>query len=201
LIPNDNKEIKVMGTKYVWGKCDSCNGSGGYYTDRGNRNVRSEMMGNKGSYKHNEGYWVSCTTCSGTGEEEKKVNTGCFLSTACIEFKGLADDCKELQILRKFRDEYVSSLINGTEKIFFYYKYSPEIVKKISASSSQEKTLEDLYEMVIKAINYIENDDYFSALVLYETNFLNLLIKFDIDTTNAHMDSITFTPNKRLWRQ
>jgi len=40
------------------------------------------------------------TTSSGTG-------TGCFLTTACVEHKLMADDCNELTSLRFLRDEYM----------------------------------------------------------------------------------------------
>lgn len=33
-----------------------------------------------------------------------KESSGCFLTSACVKYKGLSDDCKELTELRQFRD-------------------------------------------------------------------------------------------------
>ncbi len=43
-----------------------------------------------------------------------------FLTTACLQAAGLPDNCKELQTLRRFRDEYVSRLPNGSAILSHY---------------------------------------------------------------------------------
>ena len=43
------------------------------------------------SYKYEE-----CTYYNGN-------SGGCFLTTACVTYRGLADDCYELNVLRNFR--------------------------------------------------------------------------------------------------
>lgn len=57
---------------------------------------------------------------------------GCYLTTACVEAKGLPDDCAELQTLRAFRDSYLSNLPNGKEEIDRYYRMAPGIVNAIN---------------------------------------------------------------------
>lgn len=42
---------------------------------------------------------------------------GCFLTSACTEAKGLADDCYELTMLRAFRDEYLVKQKSGKAEI------------------------------------------------------------------------------------
>jgi hypothetical protein len=36
--------------------------------------------------------------------------SGCFITTACIEAKGLPDYCLEINVMRQFRDEYIKNL-------------------------------------------------------------------------------------------
>ena len=58
------------------------------------------------------------------------AGVGCFITTVCCEYKGLADDCEELTILRKFRDTYVPKQL-----VKEYYKIAPKIVEIIKHHS------------------------------------------------------------------
>lgn len=40
-------------------------------------------------------------------QEESKSTSGCYLTSACTKARGLPDNCEELTILRKFRDEWL----------------------------------------------------------------------------------------------
>jgi hypothetical protein len=55
----------------------------------------------------------------------------CFITTAVCEADGLADDCDELETLRKFRDEFMEATANGRELVKVYYFYAPIIVGKL----------------------------------------------------------------------
>ena len=63
----------------------------------------------------------------------------CFISTACIESKGLPDDCEELNCLRHFRDKFVGNLPCGNELIEEYYKIAPKIVSAINGTKNPNK--------------------------------------------------------------
>lgn len=60
------------------------------------------------------------------------------MTTACCEYKGLGDDCYELQTLRNLRDEYIRKQPYGEELIKNYYKEAPEIVIKIKKSKDKD---------------------------------------------------------------
>ena len=45
----------------------------------------------------------------------------CFLTSACVEAKGLADDCHELSVLRNFRENYLRTVPEGRREIAEYY--------------------------------------------------------------------------------
>ena len=62
--------------------------------------------------------------------------SGCFLTSACVNAKGLPDDCYELTTLRKFRDEYLSKQECGECEIAHYYHVAPAIVERINASKN-----------------------------------------------------------------
>lgn len=57
---------------------------------------------------------------------------GCFITTACCEAVGLADDCFELRILRRYRDEFLAKQPNGPAEIARYYALAPAIVRALS---------------------------------------------------------------------
>jgi len=91
-------------------------------------------------------------------DEGKTSSTGCFVSTACIEAKGLPDDCEELNCLRQFRDEYVSALPNGSELVKEYYEKVPLVVSAINRTQNPKKIYSTLFEeLVSKTVGLIKS--------------------------------------------
>jgi hypothetical protein len=70
---------------------------------------------------------------------------GCFLTTACCDAMGKPDDCFELTMLRRLRDEYVAQLPNGAEVIASYYKRAPGIVAAVNALPNAKAIWEAVY--------------------------------------------------------
>ena len=84
--------------------------------------------------------------------------SGCFLTSACVEAKGLPDDCYELTTLRKFRDEYLAKQECGECEIAHYYHMAPAIVERIKASEDSTAVFERIYdELVTPCIRMIED--------------------------------------------
>lgn len=82
----------------------------------------------------------------------------CFITTASVEAKGLADDCYELNALRVFRDEYVRNLPNGDEIIREYYETAPRIIAGINQAKNSREISLSLYEhLVVKSIEFIHS--------------------------------------------
>lgn len=101
------------------------------------------------------------------GEFDKPKGGGmCVLATACMKYKKLSDNCKELQILRKFRDDVLSKTKDGEKLIREYYRIVNHIVSEI-----EENERYDLYEKIYKdieeAVKYIEVKDYNMAIKKY----------------------------------
>lgn len=93
---------------------------------------------------------------------------GCFLTSACVEHKGLPDDCYELQALRAMRDTIVTWNDDMKSLVEEYYRIAPVIVEKINSEPEHDKIWEDLYVNLVQAcVKHYENNDIDAALNLY----------------------------------
>lgn len=72
----------------------------------------------------------------------------CFITTACVEAMGLADDCAILTTLRGFRDGWLAAQPGGPELIATYYRRSPELLAAIMARPDGDAVLSGLYQVV-----------------------------------------------------
>jgi hypothetical protein len=79
----------------------------------------------------------------------KKRCEECFLTTACVHYIGLADDCFELSVLRAFRDNVLARMPGGGDDIESYYRHAPKIVERIGASADPSSELARLYARYI----------------------------------------------------
>lgn len=78
-------------------------------------------------------------------EEQKKAienkqtqnSEGCYITTAVCEFQGKEDDCYELTMFRKFRDEWLVNEMDGKELIKEYYHTAPLIVETINTRTDR----------------------------------------------------------------
>lgn len=90
-------------------------------------------------------------------------SSGCFLTSACVEAKGLPDDCSELSVLRHFRDSYLAGIEEGKAEICEYYHVAPTIVSNIRKLPDSLKIFEKIYEELVlpcvKMINEGRNED------------------------------------------
>lgn len=103
-------------------------------------------------------------------------NGGCFLTSACTEAMGLADDCYELTVLRRFRDTYLQGRSGGGALIRKYYEVAPEIVRKIKQKSGCGAIWQEIYrEMVQPCVLLIEKGRYEEALEHYKNKTERLM--------------------------
>lgn len=84
------------------------------------------------------------------------------------------DKCYELQILRWFRDNFVSQ-----EDIEHYYKTAPMIVAEIDKQLNSDNIYADIYQnVIIVCVRAIEQKNYDLAYNIYKENILNLEEQF-----------------------
>ena len=73
----------------------------------------------------------------------------CYITTAACQIRGMKDDCEELNLLRNYRDTYMSSLNSGEELIQEYYDIAPSIVKHINRRPDADRIYDALWEKYI----------------------------------------------------
>lgn len=63
----------------------------------------------------------------------------CYITQAVCTYRGLPDDCVQLQQLRAFRDGYLRSCPDGPALIEEYYRDAPQILRRIWASGDSDR--------------------------------------------------------------
>ena len=100
---------------------------------------------------------------------------GCYLTSACMVSKGLADNCYELETLRNYRDTWLKSTEEGLSVIAEYYAIAPKIVGAIDKRNDSNSIYDMLYEkMVLPCVKFIEEKRYQETLELYRRMTLEL---------------------------
>ena len=116
------------------------------------------------------GKYYDCNDRCNYWEEANEVSGGgCFLTTACCQYKGLPDNCYELETLRRFRDEVLFEKEEGIQLVKEYYRIAPGLVKKIEAMPDKERTeiLENIYQKILQVLNKIKSGDNEGAIARY----------------------------------
>ena len=129
-----------------------------------NRDMKKEGLLSDKYYCTKFGCW---RTESSTACDAYVKNPNCFLTTACVKYKGLPDDCKELTLLRKFRDEYMKKTEEGCALVEQYYEIAPGIVDKIDARNDKAEIYENIYKNILVCVENIENEKYEETFKLY----------------------------------
>ena len=88
--------------------------------------------------------------------ENQNGSGSCFLTSACCQYKGLPDDCKELTTLRRFRDTYLASTAEGKA-----------LVDEIMSHPQKREILEDIYSAVKRIMVLIEDGKEELAVTMY----------------------------------
>jgi hypothetical protein len=103
---------------------------------------------------------------------------GCFLTTACIEFAGLPPDCRELAVMRGFRDRYIKSRPDGETILCEYYTTAPALVRAVKSSPERETIFSEALERIRMAVSHIEAGRFLEAFELYVVTYSTLLRRF-----------------------
>ena len=102
-------------------------------------------------------------------------NGNCYLTSACVEAKGLPDDCDELTTLRHFRDSYLAASKEGQLDIEHYYKVAPSIVSEIKNTENSAEILNEIYNaLVLPCVELIKSGSLPKAYDHYKKYTLKL---------------------------
>jgi hypothetical protein len=95
------------------------------------------------------------------------AEASCFLTTAAVAYRGLKDDCYELQTLRKFRDEYMMTNDKKSD-ILWYYENAPRIVESLSEKENVREIYEEMWNnFILPSVRLIEKNNYKEAYDVY----------------------------------
>ena len=102
-------------------------------------------------------------------------SSGCYLTSACVEAKGLPDDCRELRVLRAFRDGWLKNQPGGLAEVAAYYAAAPGIVKKINGKADAKQVWLHLYEtLVCPCVALIQQGKMEEAHELYRAHVMEM---------------------------
>ena len=112
---------------------------------------------------------------------QDNVDEGCFLTTACIKYYQLDDNCYELKTLRNFRDNYLLKQKATIRLVQQYYHLAPKVVSCLEASASKEILYSEVFSHVKEACIYIELKNYKRATQIYTQAIYNLVMRFNLN--------------------
>lgn len=111
----------------------------------------------------------------------RKKKEDCFITTACVNYFGLPDNCEQLEILRNFRDTVLTTTNEGRLIVGQYYKIAPEIVTRIEKSKGQTVIYNDVFRQVELTCKAINEQDYAKATEIYKAVVEGLIKRFNLN--------------------
>jgi hypothetical protein len=108
------------------GVSNAVNGGSGVYSTK------------SGGYKSGGDRFEPSKKGTGVRDHVRNKKSKCFITTAACEFRGLSDDCPELETLRAFRDAYLMRTAYGRDLVGHYYTIAPRIANALTESDSEQ---------------------------------------------------------------
>lgn len=185
LVTPEGVPLKDGGIVFAWNNSSGSwvdkgwNNSSGSWLDKGWNNSSGGWMDN--GWNNSTGRWSDKGWSNSTGNwgDAGGGGGGCFITTACVEHKGLADDCAELQTLRKYRDILVQEDEDFRGKVLEYYRKAPLIIQEIEKSSESGTVYDSLYyDMVQPCVALLKEGRTEEAKSLYLSCYERLARKY-----------------------
>lgn len=115
-----------------------------------------------------------------TPREMNEGGGGCFLTTACVEYYGLNDNCYQLRTLRFFRDEILNRTSGGRAVTDQYYRIAPAIVHHLKVDRSRRFLFRNLMREIDRACAAIKLRNYTKAISIYKQAVAQLAFRYKI---------------------
>ena len=138
-------------------------------------NYEFEDEDKKNKCRHYDSYYYMNDSWNSYWTESSDVSespSGCYLTTACCEYKGLPDNCEVLELLRVFRDSVLDRTIIGHSLKMQYYETSPKLLTKLENRTDKNTILAWLYEETLKVVELIKGGYEKEAISQYIINAL-----------------------------
>lgn len=105
-------------------------------------------------------------------------DNNCFITTACVKYYGLGDNCYQLKTLRKFRDEYLSKSSENSLLVDQYYSVAPRLVIQMESDRNKGSLYKTVFEKINAACSAIESKRFEEAKSIYKEAVFYLLNYF-----------------------
>jgi hypothetical protein len=105
------------------------------------------------------------------------TKSGCYLTSATVQYKGLLDDGVELTAMRALRDYYKGDVYYDN-LIAEYYESSVAIIKGIESSLDPSLDYEFIYQSVLKVKDYVDQSMWVEGWNEYYNAYLTLKNKY-----------------------
>ncbi|GEM_PF-4218961 len=166
---------------------------GGNYTHTDYYDEHGNFVGSKvdrydlgGEYTRSDNYdrhgnqtGTSDNEYSDDDSDSSKNDGGCYITTAVCGLYDKPDDCYELTLLRRFRDNWLMSQEHGSELIDEYYNTAPKIVAKINAHPERTSIFSAIYNnYILPCVRLIEENKNEECKSLYSKMVITLGKKF-----------------------
>ncbi|MBR4318712.1 MAG: SEL1-like repeat protein, partial [Oscillospiraceae bacterium] len=120
----------------------------------------------------------------------------CFITTAAACSLRKGDDCEELNLLRKFRDEYICRSEEGQELVLEYYRIAPLILEKINQQPNPEMIYNLLWQTyILPSISCLKAGNFSEAQDIYITMVRKLADRFEVSVSNYIKQHYYFISN------
>ena len=103
----------------------------------------------------------------------------CYITTAVCEHMQKEDDCYEMQVMRRFRDEYLMQTDEGRSIIKDYYEIAPGIVMILNMQKDAAAIYKQLYcKYLLPCVQLIEQGKKAQCQALYMQMVQNLKMQY-----------------------
>jgi len=109
---------------------------------------------------------------------DSSSNDGCFITTSCIDYYGLNDNCYQLETLREFRDQFLLSSDSGKQMVSEYYSIAPHLVAQLENDINKDSHYKEIFDAITIACMAIEKKDYNMAISVYKNIVQKLKSKY-----------------------
>lgn len=145
------------------------------YLNYNDREKRDKYLKSVGLDPKSYGSTVGKDSKKKGGWFDEPEDDPCFLTSACVRARGLPDDCEELTVLRRYRDDYLRTRAGGEEAIREYYEIAPGIVNRINQREDADTIWNSVYEeTILPCVAMIREGRMEDAFELYKACTLRL---------------------------
>ena len=116
--------------------------------------------------RNKDGQWRSKRNDAGKSRGKGNKSTGksgCFLTTAACQQRGLPDSCRELEAMRGFRDRVLLMETEGRRLVEHYYRIAPDLVPLLHDPAVSMR----VWQAIRSTASQIESGRFSDAMLSY----------------------------------